>query len=82
MFYVNYPLGVDLRNTITLSALSEYSKVPQSFNIDSNNSISSYSYNEISGVPDYSQEDNNYLTGNACVPTSAANVLMYWDKNS
>lgn len=42
--------------------------------------ITDYDYDVISNVPDYIQNDNTDME-NDCVPTSAANVLMYWDYN-
>ncbi|MCZ8540270.1 C39 family peptidase [Psychrobacillus psychrodurans] len=42
--------------------------------------IVDYSYKVINAVPDYQQSDNSNMD-NDCVPTSAANVLMYWDAN-
>lgn len=42
--------------------------------------VTDYSYKVISSVPDY-QQNNNTSMENDCVPTSAANVLMYWRNN-
>lgn len=46
----------------------------------STQNITDYSYKVINGVPDYQQNDNTSMN-NDCVPTSAANVLMYWRNN-
>lgn len=40
--------------------------------------VTDYEYKLISAVPDY-QQSNNTSMENDCVPTSAANVMMYWD---
>lgn len=55
---------------------------PQKFPVQTtaNTNVSNYDYKLISSVPDYQQSDNTSMD-NDCVPTSAANVLMYWDKN-
>lgn len=42
--------------------------------------ITNYYYKVISGVPDY-QQNNNDNMDNDCVPTSGANVMMYWDSH-
>jgi len=42
--------------------------------------ITNYDYDFISGVPDYQQNDNDSMA-NDCVPTAAANIIMYWDSN-
>jgi hypothetical protein len=42
--------------------------------------ITDYDYTLISGVPDYQQNDNDNME-NDCVPTSGANVMMYWDSH-
>jgi len=69
-------------NKLDVNDSSTEQTVTYSNNIDSTSSsnVSDYEYKHMDSVPDYIQADNTSME-NDCVPTTAANILMYWDNN-